>query len=88
MEAIKKYVVTILKIIAILAASYVIMVLISHFSVYNSSPDYRFSDSLKAIFLKTEVPAEFFLYFGAFLAIIAIVVLILGRFLRKEKDTN
>ncbi len=55
--------------------SYVAMVIISHFSVYKDAENYSFKDTISAIFLKTDVPSEFFFYFGAVLLIGLLVAL-------------
>jgi Ca2+/Na+ antiporter len=72
-----------LQIFLIFLLSYVVMVFISHFSVYNSSETYKISDSFDAMLLKTDVPSEFFLYFGAFVVITVLLSLFVNFFRKK-----
>ena len=67
--------------------AYVIMVFISHFSVYNQSANYRVIDSFKAMFFKTDVPSEFFIYFYIFVIItvsVALIVHFITKIFNKE----
>lgn len=63
------------QIFLIAVIAYIIMVFISHFSVYNQSPDYKIADSFKAMFFKTDVPSEFFIYFYIFVLITVLLAL-------------
>lgn len=75
---------SLLNIAVLLIFTYVIMAFVSHFSVYNTSETYKISDSFDALFLKTDVPAQFFIYFGAFVIITLIIELIINMFSKKK----
>ncbi len=67
--------------------AYVTMVFISHFSVYNQNPDYKITDSFKAMLFKTDVPSEFFIYFYIFV-IITVSIALSIHFITKLFDKN
>lgn len=81
----KTYVFTVIKFIIWGIFTFIFMVLISHFSVYKDDVNYKFSDSIKALFFKTEVPAEFFVYFGILIVSTLLIALLL-RFLTGKRD--
>lgn len=81
----KKYVFTSIKFIFWGIFTFSFMVLISHFSVYKDDVNYKFSDSIKALFFKTEVPAEFFVYFGILIISVLFLALLL-RFLTGKRQ--
>ncbi len=64
------------------------MVFISHFSVYNSTENYHLTDSFRAMILKTDVPAQFFLYFGAFIFITVAIALIINLLTKKINENK
>ncbi len=64
--------------------AYIVMVFISHFSVYNKTDDYKITDSFNAMLLKTEVPAEFFIYFGLFI-FATVLVAVTVNFISKKR---
>ncbi|MBN2893324.1 MAG: hypothetical protein JXL97_15740 [Bacteroidales bacterium] len=72
-----------LNIIILMIFSYITMVFISHFSVYNKTEDYKISDSFKAMLFKTDVPSEFFIYFGI-LVVLTVIFAITINFLTQR----
>lgn len=67
------------------------MVFISHYSVYYSNEDYKIADSFKAMLFKTDVPAQFFVYFYLFVIATVSVALFIHFFLKllkKDKTEN
>ncbi len=87
-KSFKFIIITLLKIAFLFFFSYVIMVFISYFSVYHDSKTYTLKDSINAMLLKTDVPAEFFLYFGAFVIISVLIALFINLIFRKNKNIN
>lgn len=75
---------SLLNIAVLIIFTYIVMVFISHFSVYNTSETYKITDSFSALFLKTDVPAQFFLYFGAFVVTTVIIELLINLILKKK----
>ena len=50
----------VIKIIILMLVSYIIMVFISHFSVYGDVEGYSIKDSFDATLFKTDITSEFF----------------------------
>ncbi|MBN2662531.1 MAG: hypothetical protein JXR68_02675 [Bacteroidales bacterium] len=73
----KNYLFVVIKFIIWGIFTFSFMVIISHFSVYKDKPNYKFSDSLQALLFKTDVPAEFFLYFGILIILVLFFALLL-----------
>lgn len=84
----KLYIFTILKSLFWLLFTYAFMVIISHFSVYHTKTNYKFSDSLNAMFFKSDVPAEFFIYFGLILLIVLLLFLAINFFVGEKSNKN
>jgi len=79
----KEVVGNLFKILVFFILSYVIMVFISHFSVYNSLETYKIKDSFNAMLLKTDVPVQFFIYFSVFVIITVLIALLVNIFAKK-----
>ncbi len=79
----KEKAINILKILGLMLLAYVVMVFISHFSVYNQSETYTISDSFKAMIFKTDVPAQFLIYFGLHIFIVVLIALGINFFGKK-----
>ena len=72
-----------LNIFLLILASYIVMVFISHFSVYNKSDNYQLLDSFSAMLFKTDVPAEYFIYFGIHIVLIVLLALFVNFIVNK-----
>ena len=64
--------------------SYIVMVFISHFSVYNKEESYKIADSFKAMIFKTDVPAEYLIYFGIHIILVVSIVIIINLIVKKR----
>ena len=82
-KTLKEVVKNLFKISVFFALSYVIMVFISHFSVYNSLETYKIKDSFDAMLFKTDVPVQFFIYFSVFVIITVLIALVVNSFVKK-----
>jgi hypothetical protein len=76
---------TLLNIALLMLVSYIIMVFISHFSVYHKTDNYQIIDSFDAMLFKTDVPAEFIVYFGVHIVLVVIIVLFINSIVKKFK---
>lgn len=74
---------TLFNIALLMLASYIVMVFISHFSVYHKVDNYQISDSFQAMLLKTDVPAEFIIYFGIIIVLVVAIVLTINFFIKR-----
>lgn len=74
---------TLLNILFLMILAYMVMVFISHFSVYNKSESYKVIDSFKAMLFQTDVPAEYILYFGIHIFIVLAVFLTINFISKK-----
>ena len=61
------------------------MVFISHFSVYNKQENYKVVDSFNAMIFKTDVPAEYLVYFGIHIFLVVAIVLVINSIIQKKQ---